>query len=127
MLTEPCPECGVADALGRHAGDCPRAIEIGLPRLSEGEDPIEPSESLSDDFEELEAQPPVPLRPSPPAPRRRAESGSLWISYRNPHEVDEFDAVVFDSELEALRHAVNAGWQVVALELGRSLADQCRG
>ena len=39
---EACQECGVLDALSRHDPMCPYAIRIGLPRLAEGEQPIEP-------------------------------------------------------------------------------------
>jgi hypothetical protein len=44
----------------------------------------------------------------------------LWISYYE----SEFDAVIFASELEALRYAVEHGWKVRELQLGLSLRQQ---
>jgi hypothetical protein len=60
--------------------------------------------------------------------RRRGEildvgdAAELWISYGGDGE--EFDAVIFTSELDALRHAVTEGRRVHKLELGRSLREQ---
>jgi hypothetical protein len=48
----------------------------------------------------------------------------LWISYRGERDDGKFDAVVFASELDALRHAVREGYNVHPLELGRSLREQ---
>jgi hypothetical protein len=47
-MAEACKTCGVLDALDRHAPDCSRALEIGLPRLSENEEPIPPDEDFVD-------------------------------------------------------------------------------
>jgi hypothetical protein len=125
-LAEPCPECGVVDALGRHDGTCPRAIELGLPRLADGEEPIDP---LVDEEEQRqvaegrlyqEEQAQMPPQGNPPPVRKNV----LWMAFGSAD--DSFDAVVFDSELEALRYAVAAHWQVLQVELGRSLAEQAR-
>lgn len=141
--TEPCAECGVWDALGRHAGTCPRAIEIGLPRLADGEEPIDP---IEDEREYAQAQAELPelndapgdIQRAPPDPlltivRERdmsAEQPSdastvLWMAYHDDG-TDFVDAVVFGAEIEALRYAVSSHWQVMPLELGRSLVDQAR-
>jgi hypothetical protein len=136
MTVGPCPECGVEDALGRHAGDCAHAIEIGLPRLAEGEDPIDPRDveieehTIDLDGPDDEEAPP-PLHPGitdrPGAIERHPDAGlytSLWIAYRGVDQPGGFDAIVFGSELDALRHAVREGYNVHPLELGRSLREQ---
>jgi hypothetical protein len=63
--------------------------------------------------------------------RRRGEvvldvgdAAELWISYGGDGEA--FDAVIFTSELDALRHAVTEGRRVHKLELGRSLREQVK-
>jgi hypothetical protein len=138
-----CQHCGVDDALGRHDPVCPHAIDIGLPRLAEGEDPIAPEEE--NPLEESGYDGPVagendvsPNHPAHPqwqgAPRVSeawpvvAEAAELWISYggEGGDPGEEFDAVVFTSELEALRHAVTEGRRVHKLELGRSLREQVK-
>lgn len=42
--TTRCEHCGVLDALGRHDGACSYALDVGLPRLAEGEPPIDPND-----------------------------------------------------------------------------------
>jgi hypothetical protein len=138
-VAEPCRECGVSDALGRHAGNCARALEMGLPRLADGEEPIDPIEETVYDTEpELEGEVAVEeiAEPDPllnVARRRGAvidlpdkRISELWMAYTTAsgNAANAFDAVVFSSELEALRYAVSQSWRVMALELGRSLLDQ---
>ena len=139
---ETCTDCGVRDALGRHAPMCAYAIGIGLPRLAEGEEPIDPAlnetdldvEGLSD--EEVDAEQ-TPVRSMaefderytdrPGAIERAPKHGvtELWISYRPEiGDIAGFDATVFETELDALRHAVETGAKVRRLELGRSLRKQ---
>lgn len=135
-VAEPCRECGILDALGRHAGECPRALEMGLPRLADGEDPIDPIEEYGDEPEELEpgviqpaADPLLTVAANTPRFRRDnpdAKPTDLWIAYQDASDEHDFNAVIFATELEALRHAVNAHWQVMPLELGRPLLDQVR-
>ena len=127
---EACRWCGVVDALGRHAGDCQHAIEVGLPRLADGEEPIDPAQedeanaAATKLYEQEQAEPlPTDLRQRFER-RRLPASTDLWMSYRD--DGDHFDAVIFDSEIDALRHAVREGWQVVALQLGKPLLDQVR-
>jgi hypothetical protein len=129
-VAEPCRECGVLDALERHAGDCPRALEMGLPRLADGEEPIDPVDEASYEVadEPVEVAEPDPLltvaRERDVVRDKRVSD--LWMAFGyNPDNDDgSFDAVVFDSELDALRYAVAAHWQVLQVELGRSLAEQ---
>jgi hypothetical protein len=139
--TEACLRCGVLDALGRHAGDCSYALEIGLPRLADGEDPIDPSEPLNGAdqvaadmaaTEQTAVREEEPVRPSrsprvsgaPANPNAGLYTG-LWMSYTaTPSGLD--DAIVFGSEIEALRFAVASGQRVVKLELGKSLQEQVR-
>lgn len=140
-VTEPCRECGVLDALGRHAGDCPRALEMGLPRLADGEDPIDPIEEASYDRQiaqeraaEPEHDPLLKVARDQGAVRDirdvltnpDAELTDLWMAYQDASDERDFNAVIFGTELEALRHAVNAHWRVIPLELGRSLLDLVR-
>jgi hypothetical protein len=153
-MAEECRFCGVLDALERHAPDCQHAISIGLPRLAEGEEPIPPDEDLPNgpipfDAESSDAnldrledrvaageenqRRAVPTSPSaapiadrPGAIQRSPDAGlytGLWLSWTTD-DSGYFDAVVFGSELEALRYAVREGHQVVALELGRPLREQ---
>jgi hypothetical protein len=151
-MTTACEYCGVLDALDRHDGTCPRARELGLPRLAEGEAPIDPTEiddsedEAAEQAEAAEAAQAVeesgydgPIaneseispnhlahprwhtadRPTAPPPTGQ------WISYRAELGGHEFDAVIFATELDALRHAVGEeGYKVHPLELGRSLRDQ---
>jgi hypothetical protein len=129
IAAEPCTYCGVLDALDRHRGDCQYAIDIGLPRLADGEEPIAPSSEAGHamaDAEEEEGE--APARPertiqAPGASRARRQSTELWMSY-SVDGSENFDAVVFGSEIEALRHAVDHGNQVIALELGKPLRAQ---
>ena len=127
-VTEPCRECGIVDALGRHAGDCPRALEMGLPRLADGEDPIDPIEDYADEPEEPEPDPLLTVAANTPRYRRDNPDADpytgLWMAYHDTG--NDFDAVIYATELEALRRAVAEHWQVMALELGRSLVDQAR-
>jgi hypothetical protein len=131
---EPCTECGIIDALGRHAGDCPRAIEIGLPRLADGEAPIDPIEEERLDREIADSATRIEPEPDPllTIVRQRGVAlndpgivvTGLWMAYHT--DGTDFDAVVFAAEIEALRYAVAEGWQVKPLELGRSLTEQAR-
>lgn len=59
---ESCPECGPLDELARHHGLCRRAVQLGLPRLADGEEPI-PA---------VEAPEPAPAA----APQRRARGAA---------------------------------------------------
>lgn len=155
---EPC--CGVADALGRHAPDCIHALEIGLPRLAEGEEAIDSAEmeALTDDelaiedpneesgydgpvAKEGEVSPNHPAHPQwhitspaeipghtsgrPPNPDAGLYTG-LWMSW-TLDDSGYFDALIFGSELEALRYAVREGYKVVPLELGKPLREQADG
>jgi hypothetical protein len=128
-LAEPCPECGIVDALGRHDGTCPRAIEMGLPRLADGEEPIDPLVDEEEQrqvaegriYQEQEAQ--MPPQAGPPL----SSKNILWMAFHVDPDDVTFDAVVFDSELEALRYAVAAHWQVMQVQLGHSLLEQARG
>jgi hypothetical protein len=158
--TTRCEHCGVLDALGRHDGACPYAVEVGLPRLAEGEPPIDPEDpdegelgpedpNLESGYdgpvaEEGEVSPNHPAHPQwhdqPGAIQRApsqathslirerpAEAPELWVSYRHSDGSggeDGFDAVVFATELDALRHAVREGYNVRQLELGRSIREQ---
>ena len=163
--TTRCQSCGVLDALGRHAGNCPYALEVGLPRLAEGEDPIDPAEpdlGLGQDprYDELGPEDPnlesgydgpvaeegevSPNHPAHPMWSREAPRGlppsaathalirerpqpkiELWVSYKlDITDAEEFDAVIFATELEALRHAVREGYRVHPLELARSIREQ---
>jgi hypothetical protein len=129
-----CTDCGVLDALSRHDPMCGRAIQYGLPRLAEGEQPIDPVEyenAPEDDGEsgEIADGEPPPLQDRPGAIERAPKLGvrltELWISYRPEiGDVAGFDATVFETELDALRHAVETGAKVRRLELGRSLRKQ---
>ena len=129
-VVDPCETCGVVDALGRHAPLCTYAIGIGLPRLAEDEEAIDPrdSEEPTVEFDEtddesglallFDEQPTRIIRAPGPAPT------ALWFAYETLGDATVFDATVFDSELEALRHAVERGKKVHRLELGRSLREQ---
>ena len=133
-VAEACDECVVRDALGRHGPMCPRALRLGLLRLAEGEEPIDPSDSEEPLVEYDEEPGAVALanlhtaitdRPGAieraPAPREP----ELWISYRPEiGDIAGFDATVFETELDALRHAVETGAKVRRLELGKSLRKQ---
>jgi hypothetical protein len=121
-VNEPCERCGVLDALERHAPDCAYAISIGLPRLSEGEEPIDPTEEEA----------PTPEGPTPEliaqvvAPVVRTASPGLWLAYYVPEApgLDPFsEAIVFPTELEALRFAVEHGMRATPLTLGKRLRD----
>lgn len=134
--TEPCTECGVIDALSRHDPMCGYAIRIGLPRLAEGEQPIEPGaedDALPEaapeeatlihsvaEYDEQFSDRPGAIERAP-----RAALTELWFSYIEADGTFD-DAVVFGSELEALRHAVTHGAKVQQLELGKSLRGQVR-
>jgi hypothetical protein len=134
-----CEHCGVDDALGRHDPACPHALAIDLPRLAEGEEPIAPHED-DDPLAEsgYDGPPSDEVSPNHPAYLIRDEPGNiqrapnpdaglytgLWISYRGERDDGKFDAVIFASELDALRHAVREGYNVHPLELGRSLRQQ---
>jgi hypothetical protein len=177
-----CPDCGVLDALGRHDPACPHALNIGLPRLAEGEDPIDPREeeptremttfmpTPEDPNEESGYDGPIaeegevsPNHPAHPqwhgAPQEdireyrddgerwreqpqhmiRAEAMGravdaltfpdieLWFAHPPNDGKTEFDCVIFDTEIGALRFAVEAGWRVRPLQLGESLRDQVEG
>lgn len=143
--TTRCEHCGILDVLGRHDGTCSYALEVGLPRLSEGEDPIDPDEEPElEDAAMADPHAPGPpdtiQRPSSQAthaliPDRPGIEPALWISYRQAVTVDEsghahagdFDAVIFHTEIDALRHAVREGYLVRPLELGRSIREQANG
>lgn len=136
--TEACEDCGVLDALDRHDPMCPRAIRLGLLRLAEGEAPIPPGEDEGEPGEIDGGDLPEPgavalanlhtaITDHPgaieraPAPREP----ELWISYRPEiGDIAGFDATVFETELDALRHAVETGAKVRRLELGKSLRKQ---
>lgn len=47
----------------------------------------------------------------------------LWMAWGKTNE-GNFDVVVFEGELEALRYAVKERWQAMQIELGRSLREQ---
>jgi hypothetical protein len=122
---------------------CAYAIRIGLPRLAEDEEAIDPADvlplaplepdseqsSMADLFEDR----PGAIEPAAGLAQLAIERGmvpyrvgdvtTLWISY-HIEEVVSFDAIVFESELEALRYAVEHGEKVHRLELGRSLREQ---
>lgn len=70
-----CPECGTLDALSQHAATCKRAINLGLPRLAEGEEPIPveapPPEPVPDPADEV-----IPPSAARQAARRR-RTGAL--------------------------------------------------
>lgn len=137
--TEACEDCGIVDALDRHDPMCPRALRLGLLRLAEGEAPIDPSDSeeplveydeepgavaLANLHEAVADRPgAIERAPDLQAPYRTSDLTELWFSYA---EVDGSfdDAVVFGSELDALRHAVTHGAKVRRLELGKSLRAQ---
>lgn len=123
MATETaCRWCGVHDALGRHAGDCQHAIDVGLPRLADGEEPIA---DFDEDIESDQSTDDYDAAP-PPAPKStyRQPIEELWLAYTN--SADGFDAVVFASELEALRYAVKESCHVAPLKLGRPLRQQAK-
>ena len=136
--TEACAECGVLDSLDRHDPMCPRAIRLGLLRLAEGEPPIDPSDSeeplveydeepgavaLANLHEAVADRPgAIERAPDSQAPYRTGDVTSLWFSYTGDHE--DFDAIVFETELDALRHAVKHGAKAHRLELSRSLREQ---
>lgn len=144
-VAEACDECLVRDALGRHDPMCPRALRLGLLRLAEGEEPIEPGEvdedaavERAEEAEMANEREPVVIRSQQefverfgPGPGTERDSfgdepePELWISFRL--DGVSFDATVFGSELSALRHAVHHGESVHPLELGRSLREQVGG
>jgi hypothetical protein len=137
--TTRCQHCGVQDALGRHDPTCSYALQIGLPRLAEGEEPIEPmddddpneSVAVSRVMEEEQGE------PGPPSQATHALTGriernpdaglytGLWFAYADV-DTPGFDVIVFGAEIDALRHAVAHGWHVAPLELGKSLHAQTR-
>lgn len=124
VAAEPCPECGVRDALGRHAGNCPRALEIGLPRLAEDEDPIDPTLDAEEaEYAQREYERAVAQRRSLPPTGPVAQSAELWIAHTKASE-SSFDALIFDSELAALRYAVAHSMEVKPLQLGVSMIEQ---
>jgi hypothetical protein len=111
---------------------------MGLPRLADGEEPIDPiEETVYDPEPELEGEVAVEeiAEPDPllnVARRRGAvidlpdkRTSGLWMAYQAPGAAN-FDAVVFSSEIDALRYAVTEHWQVRELELGRSLIEQAQ-
>ena len=170
-MAEACTDCGVLDALERHAGNCPRAVSLGLPRLAEGEEPIGPDdidavpeeegyeegpvpvarpseplgqaeyaravrvhESSEETLDELEHRANRRFGPPPPIPgigdvAALPQTGQVefWMSYSTGIAEGDFDAVVFGTEIEALRHAVANSNQVKPLKLGESLREQARG
>ena len=123
---------------------CAYALRIGLPRLAEGEEPIDPREDDGDaaveraeEAEMANEREPVVLRSQQafverfgPGPVTERDSfgdepaPELWISFSVTVDGKGFDATVFASELSALRHAVHHGESVHPLELGRSLREQ---
>jgi hypothetical protein len=152
-----CEYCGVRDALERHDGACPRAIELGLPRLAEGEEPIDPDEGeiaieadaqvervVDGVVEQSPAEEVAGGAVSPAtateSPRRlparfratrpyvgaedEPQAPQLWMSYLEQSDVGGFDAVIFDTEIDALRHAVKEGRKACEVQLGRSLLEQ---
>lgn len=121
-----CEYCGVEDALGRHGATCVRALQLGLPRLAEDEEPIPPDEDATED-ERVDVMETTTATASvmpvvTPTVTVDLTPRELWASYTDGGA--DFDAVIFDSELDALRHAVAVGRRVHALELGRSLREQ---
>lgn len=139
---EECLSCGVLDALGRHDPMCDRAIKLGLPRLAEDEEPIDPHDQaeaeLEREFEFTEIEPEPEVREGegwseqPKAMIRAVatenaipEPADLWFSYAYVGDAID-DVVVFGSELDALRHAVAHGYKARRLKLGESLVDQVR-
>lgn len=139
-MADACEVCGVLDALGRHDGACSYAIRIGLPRLAEDEEPISPADSEEPIVEYDEDVDLFPGSDRPGAIERAPAAGlaqlaiergiapalptALWFAYESLGDTAVFDATVFDSELEALRHAVERGKKVHRLELGKSLREQ---
>jgi len=124
-----CDECGVTDALMRHASDCPRALRTGLPRLAENEDPIDPREDeISEPAPDATGAPVAasePVRRSNPSPGASHRSEPLWMAYNDPaSRTSDFDAIIFATELEALRHAVANEMQVKQVKPGVSIRDQ---
>lgn len=119
-----CPDCGIVDALDRHASDCPHAIELDLPRLAEGEPPIDPRE-----YEQAERT--VELPPAEwheyrqPGPARTGQT-ELWMAWTPSSHDDPFDAVIFNREIDALRYAVKNHYQVSRLALGKPISEQTR-
>ena len=143
-LVETCDECLVRDALGRHDSMCPRALRLGLVRLAEGEEPIEPGEVDEDEAVERAEEAEMASEREPVVIRRSRSSSSasgpgrserdtfddpeLWFSYATDEAGDTyFNATVFGSELDALRHAVEHDEKVHRLELGISLREQVGG
>jgi hypothetical protein len=154
-MPDPCEICGVNDALGRHGSMCTRAIQLGLPRLAEDEDPIEPDppedpddgawtdserqaelqgapqddiREYRDDGEQWVGQPRRMIRAQATAsaiqpPPRPVE---LWFAYPVNDGVSEFDIVIFDSEISALRYAVQEGWKVKPLKLAEPVREQAQ-
>ena len=102
---------------------------MGLPRLSDGEEPIDPIEEDRLDQEIADSASRIERAPDPLlAVARDALTNvitGLWMAY-SEHGDTGFDAVIFGAEIEALRYAVESHWQVMPLELGRSLVDQAR-
>jgi hypothetical protein len=130
---------------------CQHAINLGLLRLAEGEDPIDPAEEQAEAEVELERefieadepktagkeawseQPEAMVRAvatENAIARLKAEEPelaerTLWFSYAYVGDAID-DVVVFPSELDALRHAVTHGYKARPLKLGESLIDQVR-
>ena len=136
---EECLSCGVLDALARHDPMCDRAIKLGLPRLAEGEEPIDPGEEeeagLEREFTEVEEPVETETWSEQPEAMLRAVATDnvvkrfpppeieLWFSYRSDAD-GGFDVIVFEGELDALRYAVSHGQRVQELKLGESLREQ---
>ena len=115
-MTEACAHCSVTDALARHAPDCEYAITMGLPRLSDGEEPIEGDGIDEGDREAIQAPPRrSAISPDPPA---------LWLAWITGPSGGLPDAAVFASELEALRYAVARRMLVIPLRLGVLISEQ---
>lgn len=126
-VAEACETCGVIDALGRHASMCAYAIRIGLPRLAEDEEPIDSPDFEYDEERDMTRMATTADLQDEPGRIERApfrDVSSLWFAYESLGDTKVFDATVFDSELDALRHAVERGKKVHRLELGRSLREQ---
>lgn len=125
-----------------------RARRLGLPFLAEGEEPIPAddeveAEAVKDSMSAkelagLEAYSPGADALADPAyhaeEERKEQDPSfqaaqpepvsvldgLWMAYYE----DFSDVLIFGSELEALRYAVNLTMRVKPLELGKSIRDQ---
>ena len=93
--------CGVTDALERHDPFCPRAIDLGLPRLAEGEEPI--------DVEQADA----PLDIDAPDEVKAPTAGPVALTKGSPCVgCGRSHCTPRDRKLGALRIAAECEWRL---------------